>query len=147
MSTKPSLFIRSLRYIHALLGTVLFLFLLLIITNTFILTSYVVQGHSMEATLHNGEYLGVFLLSYVHSSPKIGDVVVLTYAGNSDVRFVKRVEGLPGDTVEVQGIPTVLQADQYFVEGDNRDHSTDSRVYGPVKGEQIIGKVIIKFNK
>ena len=146
MLTKPSLFIRSLRYIHSLLGTVLFFFLLIILTNSFILTSYTVQGHSMDPTLHNGEFLGVYLLSYLRSRPQIGDIVVVSYAGDSSVRFVKRIEGMPGDTVQVNGADTVLASDQYFVEGDNRDHSTDSRVYGPITKNQIIGKVVIRVH-
>ena len=75
--------------------------------------------------------------------PQIGDVVIVAYEGDPSVRFVKRVEGVPGDVVEVGDAKVTVPAGQYYVLGDNRLHSTDSRVYGTVARSQIIGKVIL----
>ena len=57
------------------------------------------------------------------------------------MRFVKRITALPGDNVFYQGSTYHLGADEYFVEGDNRQHSTDSREYGPIARKDILGKV------
>ncbi len=134
--------IRLLRYVHALMGFILYIFLAFILLNTFLVTTFTVQGHSMDPTLHDGQILFVSLQSYRVQPPKIGDVVIVYYAGDHHVRFVKRILGLPGDTVQVGGKPVVLGSTQYYVVGDNRDHSTDSRTYGPIDKKQIIGKVV-----
>jgi signal peptidase I len=130
-----------MRYAHALLGSAFLLFILLITLNAVAITSYTVDGHSMDPTLHDGQHLWVDLLSYRKTTPQMGDVVIVQYAGSRTVRFVKRVKGVPGDTVLVQGEAVTLAADQYYVVGDNLDHSTDSRVYGPILKSQILGKV------
>ncbi|MBU6389250.1 signal peptidase I [Patescibacteria group bacterium] len=147
MSTKTGFsIVRSLRYLHALLGWLATLFVIAIGVNSFVLTTYTVDGHSMEPTLKNGEHLGVSLLTYDLFRPQLGDVVIVTYAGDPTVHFVKRIEGIPGDMVQYQGEPLPLGPSQYFVVGDNRDHSTDSRVFGPVNRSQILGKVVFPFS-
>lgn len=134
----------------------------------------VVDGESMEPTLYNGEYLWVDKWSYHVSDPERFDVVIfpIVYHGE-DSHFVKRIIGLPGETVYIDenGViyingevlsdifgkevisefnrnlaaePITLGEDEYFVMGDNRNHSADSRMaaVGNIKRDRIIGRVV-----
>lgn len=132
---------RTLRFSYVLLRGVLILTLVLIFVNSYFATIFRVDGSSMSPTLVNHQLVLVNLTAYVHRKPKVGDIVIVQYNGNASVRFVKRITGIPGSQVEFQGAFLTLPSDEYFVEGDNRDHSTDSRVFGPVSGESIIGKL------
>ena len=145
LTDHTSTLTRTLRYVHNFLSGIFFLFLLFLVTNNFVFTSYTVNGHSMEPTLHNNQHLGISLVSYLWEPPKAGDVVILSYIDNRNVHFVKRITGTPGEQVNWQGKLLTLKENQFFVEGDNRDHSTDSRVFGPIEGRQIIGKVVIPW--
>ena len=128
-----------------------------------------VRGPSMQPTYHSGQRL--FVTRYFFSDPKRGDVVVFhpPAAGRDD--YIKRVIGVPGDHVVVKdgrvfvngqqveeryltGMQTncfgqycdvTLDPDEYFVMGDNRPNSSDSRVWGPVKGGQIVGKAWLLY--
>ena len=124
--------------------------------------NFKIEGMSMEPNLHDGQYLLVNKLSYMGSGePQRGDVIVFeSWSPGKD--FIKRVIGLPGDHVEVrdEGVwingerldePYLDQVmygsdeldlgpDQYYVMGDNRGNSSDSRNHGPLEAENIIGK-------
>lgn len=125
--------------------------------------SFVVVGISMEPSLHEGQRLLVSKVSYYVGDPRRGDVIVFQPLGNSEEDYVKRVIGLPGDTVEVKsrkvyvnGValdePYILQApnytldkktvptNTYFVLGDNRNNSNDSHNGWTVPRENIVGK-------
>ncbi len=152
-----------------------------LITN-FIGVFSVVDGESMEPTLYDKEYLWVNKFDYLISEPERFDVVIfpVEYLGESR-HFVKRIIGLPGETVYIDedGViyineevlvegygkeviaqytrqraaqPITLGEGEYFVLGDNRNHSSDSRYesVGNVKQDQIIGRVAVRlwpFNK
>ncbi len=131
-----------LRYMHALFGWVMGVSIVLIMLSTYVFTVYRVDGESMLPTFKNGKLLPVFIVP--GQTYKVDDVVVLEYVGERSVKFVKRITAVPGDSVIFQGKSVTLEKDQFFVEGDNRDFSTDSRTYGPVSKEQFIGKVIWK---
>ena len=116
-----------------------------------------VDGSSMCDTLVDGEIMLVTKPEYLLGDPQIGDVVICHYPGRGNTNFVKRVIGLPGDTIQIQNNvvyrngeatdepdltpernqdprndilePFVLGEDEYFVAGDNRDNSHDSRNY------------------
>ena len=135
-------FLSFLRYLNAVAGGAFLAILLGVAINGSVLTFYRVDGHSMESTLHNGQLLAVNLLAFTFSKPAIGNVVIVRYAGDPSVRFVKRIEGTPGMVVQYQGQNLTLGPNQYFVLGDNRDASTDSRVYGPITRSNILGEVI-----
>jgi signal peptidase I len=148
----------------------------------FLIQPFYVQGASMEPTFHTHEYLIVDEISYRFSEPKRGDVIVFRYPVNPQEHFIKRIVGLPGETVEIKdgkvyiyndkhpdgalveeeyldsSIEThgfskqkeELEENEYFVLGDNRNSSKDSRNFGPVKESFIVGQVFFRgwpFNK
>ena len=129
----------------------------------FVLEPLRVDGQSMSQTLIHNEFILVSKADYWQQEPQRLDVVICRYPGREDT-YVKRVVGIPGDTVEVRqemvlvngtalhedyitypadyhfGPVTLLQ-DEYFILGDNRIHSTDSHIIGPIKRDAILGRV------
>lgn len=141
------------------LAVVLFLLLQLVVRNFRIL------GASMLPTLETGQFVLVERVSYWFSEPRRGDVVIFEYPRAPQEDFIKRIIGLPGETVEIEsgsvyingnllvepylaGQPTLtyrpirltLGPDEYFVMGDNRAASSDSRAWGPLPRHNIIGR-------
>ncbi len=140
---------------------------------TFVAQSFVVEGGSMEATLQNGERLIVNKLVYRFQEPDRGEIVVFTPQGAEDNRYIKRIIGKPGDTVNIDGGqvyvngeplqedyikedmrqvgesgPFEVPEDSYFVLGDNRNHSADSRfpnLVGYVDRDSIHGRAMWVF--
>ena len=139
----------------------------------FVFQPFLVKGASMEPSFHDGDYLIIDELSYRLREPSRGEVVVFRYPFDPSQRFIKRLIGLPGETVEIENgqvdiidsngqaaaleetyvsdslpltdnIKVSLKADEYFVMGDNRSHSFDSRKWGVLLGEYIIGRVVIR---
>ncbi len=125
-----------------------------------------VLGYSMVPTFRGGEYILVWRLAYWTRLPERGDIVVFR-PENSDQEYIKRVIGLPGEEVLVQNgrvfingqpldepyIPERPRYEGYwrvppghvFVLGDNRNHSTDSHVFGPIPMDRIIGKAVLVY--
>lgn len=141
----------------------------------FLIQPFFVEGASMEPNFHNGQYLIIDEISYRLHEPERGEVIVFKYPANPSQYFIKRVIGLPGETVEVneEGIfvyndnypegqkleessyrPTltpifgsaryILGDDEYFVMGDNRGASSDSRHWGSLPRDYIVGRVWIR---
>jgi len=106
---------------------------------------FIVSGPSMEPTFYNGDYLIVDEITYHFEKPKIGDVVVFRYPLDTSKFFIKRIEGLPGDKVNIMGKEIVLKDGEYYVLGDNSPHSSDSRIWGPVPQNLLIGRVLIRL--
>jgi signal peptidase I len=127
-----------------------------------------IEGQSMEANLHDGQFLIVNKLVYYLHPPQRGDVVVFHSPENPNKDFIKRVVGLPGEEVEmvdgrvhVNGVPLhemyihdptqrswgpeVVGEFEYFVLGDNRSNSSDSRSWGMLDGNSIIGKAWFSY--
>ncbi|MBW7474918.1 signal peptidase I [Paenibacillus oenotherae] len=141
-----------------------------LLVNYFVFNLSTVEGHSMEPTLQEKEWLFVNKLSYRFGSPDHGDVVILkdpSKDGPQKKKFlVKRIIGIPGDTIEIRDAqlyrngeliieaytdteiddddygPIKLEADNYYIMGDNRHAggSKDSRVFGPVSRDMIQGR-------
>ena len=140
----------------------------------FIAQPFIVSGSSMENTFHSGDYLIVDQISYYFHQPQAGDVIVFRYPRNPSIFFIKRIIGVPGDTIQINGnivtitnkqhpkgevlkepyitpmSPTTflkekLGPNDYFVMGDNRDKSSDSRVWGILPRQNIIGRVFLRL--
>lgn len=126
-----------------------------------------IEGPSMMPTLNPGQYLIINKVVYRLHPPGRGDIIVFHHPRSPDRDLIKRVVGVPGDVVEVRkgevsvngallDEPYVLQPgrnsghyelgpDEYFVLGDNRPNSDDSRNWGTVKGDQIVGKAWLSY--
>jgi signal peptidase I len=140
----------------------------------FLFQPFIVKGDSMIPNFHSGDYIVVDEISYRFSSPKRGDVVVLKYPLDTTQRFIKRIIGLPGETVEIQNgkvdilkngkdirlnettylpnglttsgnVDVTLKPGQYFVMGDNRPYSYDSRSWGILPKDDIIGRAFLRI--
>lgn len=139
----------------------------------FVAQPFIVSGDSMYPTFHNSEYLIVDELTYRLADPKRSDVIIFRYPNNPSRFFIKRVIGLPGETVtvknntvtianaehpegfvldetyldvEVSGDQsTILKENEYFVMGDNRPASSDSRVWGPLPKNMIVGRAFLRI--
>lgn len=154
------------------------LYVVVVVGITFLIIHYVgqrtyVSGSSMENTLSDGDNLIVDKITYRFSDPKRYDIIVFPYQYEENTYFIKRIIGLPGETVQiVDGIiyidgealqesygrevmknsglaadPVTLGEDEYFVLGDNRNDSTDSRdpSVGKIKRNQIIGRAWVRI--
>lgn len=140
----------------------------------FIAQPFIVSGASMEETFQNGEYLIVDQISYRFDDPVRGDVVIFRYPRDPSKFFIKRVVGVPGDKIVIEGnIVTIFNEKhpdgalleepyvsdmqpntyleetmgdgEYFVMGDNRDHSSDSRMWGVLQERNIVGRALIRL--
>jgi len=154
-------------WLRDLVETLVLAVVIFLLVNT-LTGRYEVQSISMEPTLHEGQYLVVSKIAYWFHPPERGDVIVLDPPnGRSEVPYIKRIIGLPGDAVEIRdgrvwidgvalnepyisGPPTYqhkreLSAGEYLVLGDNRNNSSDSHVWGALPRENIIGKSIFRY--
>lgn len=152
---------------------VLAVLLTVIIIRLFVFQVFQVEGSSMEPSFHNNEYLMVEKVSYHLHTPRRGDVVVFKYPNNQEVNYIKRIIGLPGETVRINDnqlfindallsepyltadektivgsaadrpYEITLDANQFFMMGDNRGHSSDSRDWGPLAKNLIIGRTSV----
>ena len=140
----------------------------------FIAQPFIVSGDSMVNTFQSGQYLIVDQVSYHFNDPSRGDVVIFRYPRDPSKFFIKRIIGVPGDTVKIEdaqvtiineenpdGVvldePYVKSMDvapdfeeelgdrEYFVMGDNRDQSSDSRSWGVLQEERIVGRAYLRL--
>jgi len=147
--------------------------LIVIPIRTFIAQPFIVSGGSMDPTFASGQYIIVDELSYRLEKPQRGDVVILRYPRDPSRFFIKRIVGLPNETIEiVDGVVTIkteanpigfqlnepyvefkkydsitqkLGSEEYFVMGDNRAKSSDSRIWGSVPEKLVIGKAFLRL--
>lgn len=160
---------RLLRLVREVLETLVPAILIALLINVFVGQATRVDGQSMEPSLHTNQRLVVEKLSYRFHGPERFDVVVLKVASQANELLIKRVIGLPGETVEVKdgkvyidGRPleepflagdtrpgrhgrVVVPPLHVYVMGDNRDHSNDSRSFGPVAIDNIVGRAWISY--
>ncbi len=167
------------RIMRELLNTAIYLLCVLgavWLVITFVGQRTEVEGASMENTLHNGDNLIVDKLSYRFHDPERFDIIVFPFQFQDNTYYIKRIIGLPGETVQIMddgsiyingekleenyGMevikpetigratePIELGDDEYFVMGDNRNNSSDSRtdMVGNIKRENIIGKAWLRI--
>jgi signal peptidase I len=139
----------------------------------FLFQPFIVSGNSMVPNFESGDYLFVDELSFRLRDPQRGEVVVFKSPTNASDRYIKRIIGLPGETVEIfegkivitnkentqwildestyldgtttPGMTKIsLKENEYFVLGDNRKFSSDSRVWGVLPRENIVGRVFLR---
>ncbi len=106
---------------------------------------FIVSGASMEPTFENGDYLIVDEFSYHFRAPKKGEVIVFRYPLDPSKFFIKRIEGVPGETVVIGSAKIILGEKEYFVLGDNRSASSDSRVWGNLTEKFIVGRALVRL--
>ena len=140
----------------------------------YIAQPFIVSGASMETTFHNNEYLIVDQFTYHFREPERGEVIIFHYPIDPTKYFIKRVIGLPGETVSIEdntvkiinqdnpeGIVLdepyiadamttgdqsfILGKEEYFVMGDNREHSSDSRSWGTLDEGEIVGRAWLRL--
>lgn len=141
----------------------------------FIAQPFIVSGGSMDTTFADGQYIILDQISYRFEEPKRGDVIIFKYPLNTKKYFIKRIIGLPLETVEIRGTKITikneenktgfvlkepyidpqrnrndqttirLKDDEYFVMGDNRTESSDSRIWGPLKRSLITGRAFVRL--
>jgi signal peptidase I len=155
-----------------LIRDLIFAVMLMILFVVFVVQPVKVEGTSMLPRLHDGERIFVNKLVYYHLPPlSRGDIVVFWFPDDPDKSYIKRVIGLPGELVEVRDgrirvnnqeldepyldpqlnvshvsqPPVIVKPHYYFVMGDNRDHSSDSRYWGLVPEKYIYGKALFRY--
>jgi signal peptidase I len=132
---------------------------------------YIVEGDSMLPNFETNQYLIVSRVNYLFGEPERGDVVVFHYPHDPDEDYIKRVIGVPGDTIEIRdalvyvnGSPVeepytlepctpgrcpdmtvTLGADEFWMMGDNRNNSSDSRSFRAVQRSYIVGEALIRY--
>ena len=159
--------------IYEIIKTITFVLLAAFLIRYFVIQPFVVEGQSMEPNFHDKEYLVVEKLSYKLGTPKRGDVIIFQAPNNPQFDYIKRIIALPGETIKIgnntilvngkdldeaylskdektlisqdpkMSLERMLSENEYFVLGDNRDHSSDSREFGILDSSLIIGKVWI----
>lgn len=113
----------------------------MILPRIFPIRRFTVEGDSMNPGYKEGDRLLISPILLHFSPPTEGDVVVIQHPKESNKQLLKRVIGVPGDRVE--GVE--LGPDEYFVLGDNKGKSEDSRQFGVIKRNQILGKVWFRY--
>lgn len=139
----------------------------------YLIQPFIVRGSSMEPNFFDGEYLIIDEISYRFEGPERGDVVVFKYPKDNSQYYIKRIIGLPQETVEISDggiiiynnkypegmdfsesylvdiktpgdLEITIPKDNYFVLGDNRRASSDSRIWGLLPDSNIIGKAWVR---
>lgn len=148
--------------------------LIVIPIRMFIAQPFIVSGASMDNTFGNGQYLIVDQISYYFEQPARGDVVIFRYPRDPSKFFIKRIIGIPGDTITIENAQVKITNEEhpegfileepyiksmapapkmtetlgdreYFVMGDNRDQSSDSRSWGVLQEERIVGRALVRL--
>lgn len=139
--------------------------IIVLMLNFFVATIFIVDGASMEPNFHSGELVIANRWQYLFGTPQRGDAVTLKFPGDPDhKKYIKRVIALPGETVELKNsiiyingdkldepylaagtltlpdMTKTLGADEYFLLGDNRTNSSDSRIWGPAPRRYLVAR-------
>ncbi len=162
-------------FVMDVLETITFVGSLFIVIYLFILTPNQVKGVSMEPTFYSGEYILTSKITYKFRPMQRGDVVILKSPKNPDIEYIKRVIGLPGDVIKIvngkvyvndilieesyisaptnlweggciiDNVPYKVKDNEFFVMGDNRPRSSDSREFCAVSIQNLVGVVFYRY--
>lgn len=162
-------------FVMEILETIVFIGSLFIVLYLFIAQPNQVKGVSMDPTFESGDYIFTSKVTYKFREPQRGDIIVFKSPKNPDIEYIKRIIGLPGDTVvvtdgevyvndtliqedyiaaktvlwengfTVNNIPFTVPEGTLFVMGDNRPRSSDSREFGPIDFNSVIGQVFYRY--
>jgi len=166
---QKSFVAKALLALFDFVKTVVVIVILAYAIRIFLIQPYIVEGQSMEPGFHNKDYLITEKVSYRINPPQRGEVIIFHPPENPSISYIKRIVGLPGDNIKIKDgcvyineqriiepylssneqtltsqnseFVTALQKDQYFVMGDNRNHSRDSRELGVIPKVNIVSKV------
>ena len=166
---------RAFTAIFDFLQSIVVVMAIMVMIYLFVMSPQEIKGASMEPSFENGEYILTNKILYKLTDPERGDVVIFKAPKNPDIDYIKRIIGLPGDTVALRGNKiyvnnapldesylaagivifggsflqenreVVVPPGKYFVMGDNRPHSSDSREFGVIAKEDFIGKAILRY--
>jgi len=168
-------FKRFIGFIFDFLQSIVVVMAVLVMIYLFVISPQEINGQSMYPTFYNGEYILTNKVIYKLRFPKRGDVVIFKSPRNKEIDYIKRVIGLPGERVKLDngafyidgkkldepyipvenvlyggsflqdGEETIVPEGKYFVIGDNRPHSSDSREFGPVSLDDFIGMAFLRY--
>lgn len=155
--------------------TVVIALAIFVVIYLFLVQPHQIKGNSMYPNFYDGEYILTDKISYRFSSPRRGDVIVFKAPKNHELDYIKRIVGLPGETVMVksgkvyinnqllseiylssevftnngtflhEGQNYTIPSGEYLALGDNRPHSSDSREWGTIKSDEIIGRAWFRY--
>ncbi len=154
--------------LREMLETVILALAIFFLLRTVVIQNFRVEGSSMEPNFHDGQFLFINKLAYRLGEAQRGDVIVFRYPNDPSRDFIKRIIGLPGETVEMRSgqilVDNQLIADlaivnpagytfgpvtvgpgEFFVLGDNRPNSSDSHSWGNLPADLVIGKVVLSY--
>ncbi|MEI6532812.1 MAG: signal peptidase I [Candidatus Roizmanbacteria bacterium] len=164
-----------IEFVMDILETVVFIGSLFIVVYLFIIQPNQVRGASMEPTFQTGDFIFTSKVTYKFRTPQRGDVVVFHSPRNPEVEYIKRIIGIPGDSIKLsnrtmyvnetplketyisasttilsegflhEDIKITVPQGYIFVMGDNRPRSSDSREFGPVPISSVIGQVFFRY--
>lgn len=166
----------SQRRMHPMLENALYILGaagLAVLIQSFVVRPFIVNGNSMDPTIQNQEYILIDQVTYKLEEPERGDVVIFRAPPEPKKFYIKRIIGLPGETVHIDGtkvtitnkenpngftldedfithtqannLSTTVPEDEYFVMGDNRAGSFDSRMWGTLPKEEIRGRAWLRL--
>jgi signal peptidase I len=172
---EPELNVKKESFWGEIIKFTFFALIIVLPIRLFIAQPFIVSGASMDPTFETGEYLIVDQLSYRIGNPERGEVVIFKYPKDQTKYFIKRVIGLPGETLEINGtqitiknaahpegfkltepyiaannekidtMSITLKNNEYFVMGDNRRQSSDSRAWGTLPRNLVVGTPFVRL--
>ncbi len=174
-SLSVNLLNKTVTFVSDFLETIVVALSIFVVVYLFLVQPHEVKGSSMEPNFHNNEYILTDKISYRFRKPARGEVVIFKSPKNPEVDYIKRIIALPGERVKIkdgyvyineeklneyyldsstnlfpgssmqEGVEIVIPEGEFLVLGDNRPHSSDSREFGPISQDLIIGHAFIRY--
>lgn len=166
---------RVLSFLFDIIETIVLALAIFVVMYLFLFQPHQVKGASMEPNFHDGEYILTDKISYRLHPPKRGEVIIFKAPKNPELDYIKRIIGLPGEKIKIEngsfyingqklderyipqnirisgglylpiGKEEKIPENSYFVSGDNRSHSSDSREWGSIHENAIIGRAFLRY--